>query len=134
MCLLLSGRYQRSGAFAAIANHTRLPRADHERRVVRRMIAGCEFHLESPQQHGPDHFDLLVCKSRSDAAMLPAAESDQRKLLPAVLFAARPETVRIVAVGLAEDMRQAVSYRDRKSTRLNSSHIPLSRMPSSALK
>ena len=29
-------------------------------------------------------------------------------------------------------LRNPISYRDRKSTRLNSSHIPLSRMPSSA--
>ena len=34
--------------------------------------------------------------------------------------------------GLAEKLETALKYLDRKSTRLNSSHIPLSRMPSSA--
>ena len=30
------------------------------------------------------------------------------------------------------DIQEALDFADRKSTRLNSSHIPLSRMPSSA--
>ena len=30
------------------------------------------------------------------------------------------------------ELRMALGFEDRKSTRLNSSHIPLSRMPSSA--
>ena len=34
--------------------------------------------------------------------------------------------------GLGEELMQSLTPTDRKSTRLNSSHIPLSRMPSSA--
>ena len=48
------------------------------------------------------------------------------------------ELTHIEHVGIAvKDLRKAIDYYekilgDRKSTRLNSSHIPLSRMPSSA--
>ena len=41
-------------------------------------------------------------------------------------------TLRWSDVFAARVERRALSQRDRKSTRLNSSHIPLSRMPSSA--
>ena len=41
-------------------------------------------------------------------------------------------TAVVSLIGLGNGLEAAVSAQDRKSTRLNSSHIPLSRMPSSA--
>ena len=42
------------------------------------------------------------------------------------------EPVSLTEIAEAEDLPRAYLEQDRKSTRLNSSHIPLSRMPSSA--
>src|ERR1043165_528076 len=108
MCLLLSGGCERTRALAPVANQARPARAHYECGVVRRMLVGYGFHLEPPQQHSPDHFDLLVGESGAQAAMLSPAEADERKLIPAILFAARSEAVRIVAVRLPEDMPQAM--------------------------
>src|SRR5262245_25136507 len=63
-----------------------------------------------PQQNAPDHFDLLIGKSYADAAMLAAAEADQRIRNP-VLLARRREAVRVVPAGIAKYFRN--SMRDR---------------------
>ena len=38
----------------------------------------------------------------------------------------------VIFLNISKILRKLGNFRDRKSTRLNSSHIPLSRMPSSA--
>ena len=43
-----------------------------------------------------------------------------------------PEWVVLQSTGMKQWLEQGLASQDRKSTRLNSSHIPLSRMPSSA--
>ena len=43
-----------------------------------------------------------------------------------------PELVVVSDKEKAAELKEKVTVEDRKSTRLNSSHIPLSRMPSSA--
>ena len=46
--------------------------------------------------------------------------------------AAAPARDKLDDLMLAMDVVDTLRHQDRKSTRLNSSHIPLSRMPSSA--
>ena len=86
-----------------------------------------EQRLVEPVDQLPDHLKdpLLVVRQderrRSLVQLVPAA-LDRREL---------PEVER--GVGLARSVLRPVDLRlDRKSTRLNSSHVRLSRMPSSA--
>ena len=48
------------------------------------------------------------------------------------MFVNANETEAVLTKQFDNAVKRATSKRDRKSTRLNSSHIPLSRMPSSA--
>ena len=62
-----------------------------------------------------------------DAAAIKALKFDEKGLIPAILQDWRDGTVLMVAY-----MNREALEKDRKSTRLNSSHIQKSRMPSSA--
>ena len=68
------------------------------------------------------------------AIMLAACGSQPAEPVAANTTAAAPAETGYIAKVLALPPRQlnGVLYRDRKSTRLNSSHIQKSRMPSSA--
>ena len=64
---------------------------------------------------------------------IAATTEEARQILREEIRAAAPETISfggsmtMEATGIVDELR-----RDRKSTRLNSSHMPKSRMPSSA--
>ena len=69
--------------------------------------------------------------------LLPRAEGPESRLTEAMRYAAlgpgkRLRTYFALETGRMFDIDERSVLRDRKSTRLNSSHIPLSRMPSSA--
>ena len=59
-------------------------------------------------------------------------EMYSRELADVIQARLKPEGVGVFVVGEHGCMRARGVHQDRKSTRLNSSHIPLSRMPSSA--
>ena len=67
-----------------------------------------------------EHLLIALCDDADAVAVMRACNVDIEQLRT---------TVREF---LNEEMSELVSPLDRKSTRLNSSHIPLSRMPSSA--
>src|SRR5205809_1000690 len=99
-----------TGLPAAVPDDAGWPRSGHKGRIIGQEFAACRLQLEASQQHGPYDFDLLVSEAHPDAAMLAAAESDQRKLGAAVFLATRSETVGIVPFRVAEDVRQAMRY------------------------
>ena len=72
----------------------------------------------------PDYPDLV--KELRDKGVIITAKPDQRAWYLDLLFSFGP--ILLLVILWIYFMRQI----DRKSTRLNSSHIPLSRMPSSA--
>ena len=74
-------------------------------------------------QHGADLFDLKVQGNIYTRIMNPTTDVLEKRI--AAMEGG------IAGLALASGMA-AITYADRKSTRLNSSHIPLSRMPSSA--
>ena len=82
-------------------------------------------HLEIFRKRYPFiKVDLNVDIGSQDAAERLVAEETTRRHLTDVITIALPDGV--------EPVRRNFVARDRKSTRLNSSHVALSRMPSSA--
>ena len=83
--------------------------------------------------------DLLISFLRSDSANLRAGALDALRimigrmpdLLPRLL-GDRDVDIRILSCELARALPNPEATTDRKSTRLNSSHLSVSRMPSSA--
>src|ERR1051326_9345119 len=56
----------------------------------------------------------------------------QLRVIPSQVEFSNPREYRKILVAGKTDQAQEIDARDRKSTRLNSSHIPLSRMPPSS--
>ena len=75
--------------------------------------------------------DELIRETRIPRYVGEALEEDRYEDLPAPVFTRGFIRAYLRHLGLSPDEALA-SYQDRKSTRLNSSHIQKSRMPSSA--
>ena len=86
-----------------------------------------------PRQERVESADQVVARLRKQLAREPGA---RLFMVPAqdLRFGARTSSSQFEYTVKADDLEdlKVWSPRDRKSTRLNSSHIPLSRMPSSA--
>ena len=76
------------------------------------------------------HFDLQV--TFESGARFDAQAAEASNAVQTLLTGALAERVRRPFIVDTESRPRDVEIQDRKSTRLNSSHIPLSRMPSSA--
>ena len=103
--------YPQGGLYAASADHNILKEAPGPRRAFMRMV----------KRFDPAHQSFMALERRQylgDKNALVIAISEMVRGHFRKYYDIQPENLRVV--------------RDRKSTRLNSSHIPLSRMPSSA--
>ena len=79
-----------------------LARANDESCIVRRLILIEEKKFIPHQQDAPDDLDLIIGKGEADAAMLPAAESDQPVGGKTVFFPRRCKAGGIAAAGIGE--------------------------------
>ena len=67
-----------------------------------------QLKLETTQQDAPQRLDLQIGKGHPEAAMLAAAEGDEREAGFPVLNPARSEALRIEALRLGENLWDAV--------------------------
>ena len=115
-CALL---FALASAIALTVNHPKP--AQRPRLNLHEVMAGVRYVREQPVILGAISLDLFAVLLGGATALLPMFAKDILHVGPWGLGVLRATP----AVG-------ALAMSDRKSTRLNSSHIPLSRMPSSA--
>ena len=124
---------QQEGIFSYISPDKRVP-ADHPLRPVRKMVD------EILKEMSPQFAKLYSSVGRPSIA----PERLLRSLLLQIFYSVRSERMLteqlqynllfrwFVGMEMDEEVWNHAVFRDRKSTRLNSSHRSLSRMPSSA--
>ena len=85
-----------------------------------------------------DRFEARVFKDADDKALNyrllkpKAYEAGKKYPMVVYIYEIMSNTHHTFSMPVYDDRPHMSTYADRKSTRLNSSHIPLSRMPSSA--
>ena len=75
--------------------------------------------------------ELIINQVKSNI-WIPQSPDDYEKLVPTMIFTDDTEEIERLLIDGTKVKEKTKRSEDRKSTRLNSSHIPLSRMPSSA--
>ena len=86
-------------------------------------VAGCPVGIDIP---------AFVALIRESKFMEAAWKLKEDNALPAICGRVCPQEEQCEQLCILTKKGESVAVGDRKSTRLNSSHIPLSRMPSSA--
>jgi hypothetical protein len=69
-----------------------------------------QFEFKPLKKDAPDDFHLLIRECHSNTSMPPASKSDQPVCAFAVFFTAGAEAVGIIALRLAENVRQAMRH------------------------
>ena len=120
--------------------------ADLQRLFLEMMMSDAESYVRVQNIYNPENFD----RSLREVARFIKQHSDDHKTLPTYEQIKATTGVELQPVpdmreghydwflsefegfSRRQELERAILKADRKSTRLNSSHIPLSRMPSSA--
>ena len=108
---------------------------------VEKLLKDTGFETRQLEVDGAPNYVYATMKGKSDFTLLLYNHYDVQPEAPIELWESQPFEVtekdgKLVARGICDNKAELISricaMRDRKSTRLNSSHIQKSRMPSSA--